>query len=100
MSPKKPPVLTGPIVVVFGSERLASIWARRNAFNPRRVILATQGGDRLLGLTPAVSITVVRFPEHIWEPVTHPCGVRVREVEDALKRHKKEGGEIIELVEA
>lgn len=92
----KSPHSIEPIVVVFGSERLASLWCQRNARNPRSVMLASNGGERLRGVT---HVTTVRFPDEWWEPVTHPCGVRVREVEDLIKQIKKAGGEIIEVFE-
>jgi hypothetical protein len=88
-----------PIVVVFGSERLLSLWCRRNARNPRAVHLATRGGVIFRGIPDDRIVHVIRFPEEYWEPATHPCGVRVREVEDALKRIKKSGGTVIEYKE-
>ena len=106
VSKKKPPTKkagptlrsTEPIAVVFGSERLLSLWCRRNAFNPRRAMLATHGNNKLQGHTGAV--ITVRFPKEYWKPATFPCETRVKEVEDAIKRHKKEGGELIEYKES
>jgi hypothetical protein len=94
---KAPPPSTERIVVVFGSERLGELWARRNAYNPRKVMLATHGADKLMGHQGP--ITTVRFASDIWEPVSSPCANRVREVEDAIKRHKKMGGEVNDYVE-
>lgn len=65
--------------------------------NPRKIRLATNGVDMLRGAT---SVTVVRYPDEWWEPPTHPCANRVREVEDELKRIKQTGGEVIERLEA
>ena len=87
---------TEPIVVVFGSERLASLWCKRNARNPRTVILATNGDTRLQGVT---HVTTVKFPEDWWKPVTHACGVRVKEVEDKIKTIKQTGGVVLEVLE-
>ena len=92
---KSPPSIE-QIVVIFGTERLASLWARRNAVNPRRVMLATNGAEKLKGCTSAVT---VRFPKDIWEPSTHPCTNRMNEVEAALKQIKQTGGEVIEYTE-
>lgn len=93
---KNQPASTEQIVVVFGTERLASAYARRMAINPRRIILAANGADKLQGAT---SVTTVRYPDDWWEPSTHPCTTRVREVEEAIKVIKKAGGEIIEYRE-
>lgn len=88
-----PPRSTEPIVVVFGSERLAELWARRNAYNPRKIVLAMQGADKLRGYKG--QIITVRFPKEIWEPTSNPCATRVREVETELKRIIQEGGDVI-----
>lgn len=94
---KKPPPSIDPIVVVFGTQRLASIYARRNAMNPRKIMLATNGSDRLRGVT---HVTIVRYPDDWWEPPTHPCANRMREVEEAIKVIKQTGGEVIEYLES
>lgn len=69
--------------VVFGSELLMSQWCRRNAVNPREVIMATQP-DKLKGQTEPVR--VVRFDENVWTTDTYPCEQRVRETEAIIKR--------------
>jgi hypothetical protein len=59
-------------------------------------MLATNGGEKLRGVT---SVLVVRYPPEWWEPPTHPCANRVREVEEQIKRIKQTGGEVIERLE-
>jgi hypothetical protein len=60
-------------------------------------MMATTGINKLQGHTGTV--VTVRFPEEYWKPATFPCEQRVREVEDAIKRHKQEGGDIREIME-
>ena len=60
-------------------------------------MLATNGPDRLHGVT---SVTIVRYPDEWWEPTTHPCANRVREVEEQLKHIQQTGGEVKEYLEA
>lgn len=71
------------LVVVFGSQRLADNWARRNAVNPRRVRLATHP-EKFLGHDGPFK--VVRFPEDIWTPTTFPDEKRLKVTEAILKR--------------
>jgi len=70
------------VVVIFGSERLGELYARRNAINPRKIVLATQP-QKLKGVVGPVK--VVKFPEEWWSPTTSACEGRVRDTKDALK---------------
>lgn len=79
-------------VVIFGSQRIGAIYALRNNLDPRSIRLATGGAEmaRLL----SGPITVVRVSEEAWRPSTHPCELRTKETEQALKRLEQEGAEI------
>lgn len=68
--------------VVFGSRRMADLWARENGVNPDHVMLASYGGDRLRGINEGVLI--VRFPKEVWSPTTDACRRRCQETETAL----------------
>ena len=89
--------LMGRTVVVFGTQRHAAIWGLRNNVNPDTIMLAANGGDRIRGIN-AGPITVVRVPSDVWEPYTHPCTLRVREMEEALKKAKDRGALIQEEI--
>lgn len=82
-------------VVVFGSQRLAAIWALRHGMKPSDMILATQP-ERLRALKEKGLVHVVRVPPGYWAPATFPCEVRVRETEAELKGYKSNGGEVKE----
>lgn len=75
-----------PIVIVFGSERLAQSYARQKAINPRLIHLATRGPDVLRGHRG--KIKVVRYTESVWKPTTFPDEQRVKAMEVELRRIK------------
>jgi hypothetical protein len=81
--------------VVFGTERIASIWALRNDVPRENVVLATQP-DKVKKLKGPV--TVVRVKEEEWKPSTFPDENRVKDSEQHLKdrKHKKDD-EVVEV---
>lgn len=71
-------------IIVFGTQRIGAIYALRNGLNPKRIRLATHGEHHLQGFSGG-TITVVRVSEEVWKPSTHPCELRTKETEQALK---------------
>lgn len=79
--------------IVFGSERIATIWALRNDVPRENVVLATDpvAVEKLVG-----PVTVVRVSKDEWQPTTFPDENRVRQTEDLIKEHKKNKDEVVE----
>jgi hypothetical protein len=79
--------------VVFGSELIATNWAKENDIPRENVVLATHPDivETLEG-----PVTVVRVSEEQWVPTTMPDEQRVKRTEKALKDHKKKGDEVME----
>ena len=82
--------------VVFGSQRIAAIWALRNRVDPNKVMLATAGAEKLQGAVGPIS--VVKVSQEAWVPPTSACERRVREVVGCLKDMKRQGVAIKEEV--
>jgi len=80
-----------PPIVVFGTERIGAIYALRRGLNPRSIRLATGGAEMARLLSGAESITVVRVDPEVWKPSTHPCELRTKETEQALKALEQAG---------
>lgn len=82
--------------VVFGSDRIASIWALRNKVPRDQVVLATHPDEveKLKG-----PITVVRVSQEAWKPTTFPDEIRVKDTEQHLKDHKKKDEVVEEKME-
>jgi hypothetical protein len=79
--------------VVFGSDAIATKWAKKHGIDKKDVVLATHP-DRVEAMEGA--ITVVRVTEEEWQPTTFPDEKRVAETEKILKKHKRKGEEVQE----
>jgi hypothetical protein len=66
--------------------------------NPLHVITATRP-DLIQALIKEVvdTIKVIRFPEEVWAPTTHPCQKRVTETEGIIKGFQRLGVTIVEV---
>jgi hypothetical protein len=70
------------------------------AVNPRVVILATHPDEVQALITAEIdTIKVIRFPEDIWKPSTHPCEKRAKETETLIKGFRRLGVTVIEVTE-
>lgn len=81
-------------VVVFGSQRIAAIWALRNQIRESDVVLATHGAEAFQGVLGPLH--VVRVSEEVWKPPTFPCEKRVAETEQEINRIRRNGRVITE----
>ena len=81
--------------VVFGTDRIASIWALRNNVSRDSVILATHP-EEVEEMTGPVK--VVRVSDEEWQPTTFPDETRVKETEKVLKALKRGGQEVMEEI--
>ncbi len=79
--------------VVFGSDAIATKWAKKHGVPKENVILATHP-DRVEAMEGPM--VVVRVTEEEWKPTTFPDEKRVAETEKILKRHKRKGEEVQE----
>lgn len=83
--------------VVFGSDLLMKRYVDERKLWGQYTILATQP-ERLIDILNfhdrKVDLFAVRYPKDVWEPVTHPCGVRVRETEELLRESKRLGAKV------
>jgi hypothetical protein len=72
-------------VVVFGSQRIAAIWALRNGKKVDDIILATQSARLPFPEKVKGDVMIIRTSAENWEPTTNPCAARVRETEQWLR---------------
>lgn len=79
--------------VVFGSDRIASIWGLRNDVPRENIVLATNPDEveKLRG-----PVAVVRVSKEEWVPTTFPDENRVKQTEEIIKgrKHKDEVVEV------
>lgn len=83
--------------IVFGSDLLMKRYVDENKLWGQYTILATQP-EHLIDIlnfhSRMVDLFAVRYPKDVWEPVTHPCGLRVRETEELLREAKRLGAKV------
>jgi hypothetical protein len=77
--------------VIFGSDLIATNWAKANDVPRANVVLATHPD---LVETIKGPIIVVRVPEREWTPYTMPDEKRVKETERLLKKRKRDGEKV------
>lgn len=80
--------------VVFGTDRIASIWGLRNDVPREKIVLATHP-EKVKELKGPVA--VVRVTEEEWKPTTFADENRVKQSEELVKEHGKKKGEVQEV---
>ncbi|QFG08755.1 hypothetical protein PBI_INGRID_86 [Arthrobacter phage Ingrid] len=92
--------MTKTVHIVFGTERHCANYARAMAVNPSMVIRATMPEKvQELIKEDVDTIKLIRFPEDIWKPITHPCEKRVKETEALIKGFRRLGITVVEVKE-
>jgi hypothetical protein len=86
--------------VIFGTDLLRKRYVDGRKLWGQYAILATEPQrleDILNFHAFGVQLVAVRYPKNVWEPPTHPCGVRVRETEELLAESKRLGAIVTEV---
>lgn len=86
--------------VIFGTDLLRKQYVDGKKLWGQYAVLATQP-ERLTEILKfhkhGVQLVAVRYPKSVWEPSSHPCGVRVRETESLLTESKRLGANVLEV---
>ncbi|QFG09184.1 hypothetical protein PBI_SPORTO_79 [Arthrobacter phage Sporto] len=86
--------------IIFGTDLLKKQYVDGKKLWGQYAVLATQP-ERLTEILKfhkhGVTIVTVRYPKSVWEPSSHPCGVRMRETEQLLAEAKRLGVNVLEV---